>query len=131
MGVTAGANMWALLRDNDPGHDAAAIDDDRKHEEAPEVDGPEVVEEVADNFAPGGDAKPAKRDKKTKKKKDARDKKAKVAAPSTEQEEQMSGASRCRAVAVRICRTAVVGSLLALLWCHLTSAPLVAAGPVI
>jgi hypothetical protein len=130
-GATAAANMWAHLRDNDPGHDAD--DDDRKHEVGPGADAPKVVEEAeappADNVIDGA----GKRSKKTKKKKGAGKKKTDQeeetpAAPPSK--EEMNGASRCRAVTRRICRAAVMGALLAL-WCHLTSAPPVAAGRVV
>jgi hypothetical protein len=129
-GVTVtSANMWALLSDEDTGHDhdstAVVPADIAEVEEAP------LVDKVC--LAPGGGAKPAKRVKKnkTKKKKDAAgDSKQAitVVAPPSEEKEEISdaeeeeempgevvtGGSRFRTVAWRVCRAAVSVALLAL-----------------
>ncbi|KAM0928523.1 hypothetical protein ACQ4PT_002530 [Festuca glaucescens] len=142
-GVTVtGANMWALLSDEDPGHGSTAVVDDRERKtvalavpaniEIAEVEEAPLVDRVC--LAPGGGAKPAKRVKKNKTKKNKKDaagdskQAATVVAPPSDEEEEISdaeeeedmtgevsaGGSRFWTVAWRVCRAAVSVALLAL-----------------
>jgi hypothetical protein len=119
--TVTGANMWALLSDEE----TAEV------EEAPPADNIDGTN-VGVRSGPGSGTKPAKRRKKTK---TAKKKKTETpAAPPTELDEEMSeeeeemggeiatGGSRCRTVVSRVCRAFVAVALLGL-YCRFASAP--------
>jgi hypothetical protein len=121
--TVTGANMWDLLGDEDPGHSATTLVDDRRHEkattvaeveEAPQadnMDGPILAERVD----PRGGANPVKHGKKIKTTKKTGET---PAAPTTELKEEMAGkvatgGSRGRKVAWCICWVNIAIALLA------------------
>jgi hypothetical protein len=123
--MVTGANMWALLSDEE----TAEV------EEAPPADNIDGAT-VGVRSGPGNGAKPAKRRKKTK---TAKKKKTETpAAPPTELDEEMTeeeeeeeeemsgeivtGGSRCRTLVSRVCRAFVAVALLGL-YCRFATAP--------